>query len=187
MKSIGPGESSLLFLDVIKVLDKCKVPYAIIGAFAASFYGLVRASLDVDAVISVEGNENKLRKLLSSLEDKNFNVGFQRGDFTDPVRGVINIEDKVGNRVDLLIGIRGMKDDVYKRVVPEKFMKKLVKIVGLEDLIAMKIYAGSTKDIQDVIGVLQVSGERVNLPLLKKITLQYGKKELEKLNQLLSK
>ncbi len=76
MKAIGPGESSLLFLDVIKVLDKCKVPYAIIGAFAASFYGLVRASLDVDAVISVEGNENKLRKLLSSLEDKKFNVGF---------------------------------------------------------------------------------------------------------------
>ena len=46
MKINGPGESSLLLLKVIKVLEKFKIPYAIVGAFAVSFYGLVRASLD---------------------------------------------------------------------------------------------------------------------------------------------
>ena len=42
MKINGPGESSLLLLKVIKVLEKIKIPYAIVGAFAVSFYGLVR-------------------------------------------------------------------------------------------------------------------------------------------------
>ena len=52
MKANGPGESSLLLLDVIKQLDVCAVPYLVVGAFAASFYGAVRASLDADSVIS---------------------------------------------------------------------------------------------------------------------------------------
>jgi len=49
----GPGESSLLLLKVIKGLCKENISYVIVGAFAASFYGIVRASLDADAVISV--------------------------------------------------------------------------------------------------------------------------------------
>ena len=53
MRTTRPGESVLLLLDVIDVLNQHKVPYAIIGAFAASFYGAVRASIDADAVISV--------------------------------------------------------------------------------------------------------------------------------------
>ena len=59
MKINGPGESPLLLLNVIKLLDKFDIPYAIVGAFAASFYGLVRASLDADAVISVEKKKKK--------------------------------------------------------------------------------------------------------------------------------
>ncbi len=37
MRTNSPGQSVLLLLDVIQILNKLKVPYAIIGAFAASF------------------------------------------------------------------------------------------------------------------------------------------------------
>ena len=49
MKINGPGESTILLLKIIKLLNKLNFPYAVIGAFAASFYGHVRASLDADA------------------------------------------------------------------------------------------------------------------------------------------
>lgn len=185
MKITGPGESSLLLVNVIKILARYRIPYAVVGAFAVSFYGMVRASIDADALISTGRNDEKLTRFLSLLKKDGSKVEFHRGDSSDPVRGVINIEDKFQNRVDLLLGIRGMTDDVYDRVISTSFMKRTIKIIGVEDLIAMKVYAGSAKDIQDVIGIVQVSARRINRRLLKQLTGQYGKKELAKLGKIL--
>ena len=57
----------------------------------------------------------------------------------------------------------------------------------LEDFIAMKIFAGAPKDIQDVVGVLEISGERIDRDLLQKLTGQYGRKCAVKLQELLKK
>ena len=172
MKISGPGESSLLLLNVIKVLKTCRIPYAVVGAFAASFYGVVRASLDADAVISIEGGEDKLNRLLSALKKAAFKIELRRSDAEDPVRYVINITDGFGNRVDLLIGIRGMRQDVFDRLRTASFMKTTVKIIGIEDFVAMKIFAGGAKDIHDVLGVLQISRAKINMALLKQLTLR---------------
>ena len=175
MKISGPGESSLLLLKIVKLLNKLNISYAVVGAFAASFYGLVRASLDADAVISVGQNEQRFNQLLSSFKKAALKVKIRRGDFQDPIRCVINIEDKFQNRVDLLIGIRGMKQDAFHRVKKTSFLHVSIKIISMEDFIAMKIFAGSAKDIQDAIGVLSVSGQKIDLNFLKKLTAQYGK------------
>ena len=89
MKIKGPGESSLLLLKVIKILEKCRIPYVIVGAFAASFYGVVRASLDVDAVISVDKNNEKQNLLPALLKKIGLKVTLRRGDHKDPVLGVL--------------------------------------------------------------------------------------------------
>ena len=186
MRINGPGESSLLLLKVIKFLDNLKVPYVVVGAFAASFYGQIRASLDADAVISVKGQEKKLEQLVVILKKDGFKVEVRHGDAQDPVHGVVNIKDKFQNRVDLLTGIRGMKADVFDRLVTASFMDTKIKIISAEDFIAMKIFAGGTKDIEDVIGVLTVLNQnKVNIPLVRHLTLQYGKKELLRLEEIL--
>ena len=185
MKIRGPGQSSLLLLKVIKLLNKRRVPYAIVGAFAASFYGVVRASLDADAVISLGDDEEKLHPLLSALKKEGLKTVLTRGDSRDPVRCVINVEDKFKNRVDLLVGIRGMTEDAFGRVRTASFLRAKIKLIGIEDFIAMKIFAGGAKDIEDVLGALQVSPEKIDRPLLKHLTLHYGKKELIKLEEIL--
>ncbi len=185
MKINGPGESPLLLLNVIKLLNRLKIPYAVIGAFAASFYGVVRASLDVDAVISVKTHDEKMERLFTFLGKKNLKVSVRQGDAEDPVRGVVNIEDQFKNRVDLLTGIRGMPNDIYGRAVTSSFMGSSLCIVSIEDFIAMKIFAGSPKDILDVVGVLKISAKRIDLALLRQLTRLYGKKELERLEKLL--
>ena len=184
MKINGPGESSLLLLKVIKRLDQLKIPYAVIGAFAASFHGFVRASLDADAVISVEGHEKKLDELAASLKKDGFKIELRRGDAQDPIRSVVHIEDKFQNRVDLLTGIRGMNEDVFDRAVTASFVGAPIKIIGVEDFIAMKVFAGSPGDIQDVVGVLKAGAGKINLPLTRQLTLRYGKKELERLEKI---
>lgn len=182
----GPGESSLLLLKVIKKLNQHNIPYAIIGAFAASFYGQVRASLDADALISVEGRKENLDQLLISLKKGGFKVALRHGDSQDPIRSVVNIEDKFQNRVDLLTGIRGVAEDVFKRVLKASFMGSRVTMIGIEDFIAMKIFAGSPKDIHDVIGVLKVSAKKIDLKLLRQLALRFGKIERDKLEKILN-
>jgi hypothetical protein len=54
-----------------------------------------------------------------------------------------------------------------------------IKIVCVEDFIAMKIFAGGPRDIEDVQGVLEVSFEKIDFISLRKITKNYGKKELK--------
>lgn len=176
----------MLLLDVIDVLSEFKIPYAIIGAFAASFYGVVRASLDADAVISLK-DKGDVERLCSAFCKKKLKVDYRQGDFKDPVKAVISIRDKFQNRVDLLTGIHGMKSDVFARLKTAKFMKCRVKIVGPEDFVAMKIFAGSPRDIQDALGVLDVSEERINRPLLKRLTAGYGSRCTKTLQAILEK
>ncbi len=62
---------------------------------AASVHGVVRASVDADAIISVA--IPKLRDLQ------------QRCDPDDPIAAVLALTDEHTNRVDLLTGLRGLE------------------------------------------------------------------------------
>ena len=78
-----------------------------------------------------------------------------------------------------------MKASVFERVQKTKFMGSPIQVVGPEDLIAMKIFAGSPKDIQDVVGILDVSANKIDLALLGKLTADYGPSCRKTLNKLL--
>lgn len=183
MRTTAYGQSTLLLLDVIEFLNKRNIAYAIIGAFAASFYGVVRASLDADAVISILSKD--VNGLCSNLKDLGLSVSYRIGDGEDPIAGVINVEDRFSNRVDLLMGIRGMRQEAFTRCQEAQFMGIAIRIVSVEDFIALKIFAGSPKDIGDIMGVLDISGEKINLTALKEITAQFGAECLEKLQTIL--
>jgi len=184
MRTSNAGQSTLLLLDVIEFLNKRGVAYAIIGAFAASFYGVIRASLDADAVISILSPEDTA-DLCLKLRFLGLNVVHRKGDRDDPIAGVINIEDRFLNRVDLLMGIRGMKHETFLRCQQAQFLGISIKLVSIEDFIALKIFAGSPKDIGDVMGVMEVSGEKINTDSLKDIVSQYGADCLKKLQVIL--
>lgn len=181
----GPGESALLLLEVINTLNNLKIPYAVIGAFAASFYGVVRASIDADAMISLKTNKQNIEKLLSKLKKDGLEVTQRHGDICDPIASVINIVDKFHNRVDLLMGIKGLGEDVFLRIHDSLFMGEKIQVIGIEDFIVMKIFAGSSKDINDVEGVFKISLKKINLTLLKNLATQYDQNVLNKLESLL--
>ena len=83
MRTSGAGQSALLLLDVVDLLTSENINYALIGAMAASAHGVVRASLDADAVLSLAEQE------LGDLERKCKSAGFltelRHGDEDDPI------------------------------------------------------------------------------------------------------
>lgn len=185
MKAKGPGQSALLLLDVVNILNKRRIPYAVIGAFAASFHGVVRASMDADALISLPSGQTEVQALIHELHDVGLKTAYRRGDTNDPVGGVINAEDRWKNRVDLLTRIRGMGDDVFSRAIDTTFMGARLRLISVEDFVAMKVFAGGPKDLHDAAAVLSVSHDRIDRRLLRALVRNYGKSALRTLESLL--
>ena len=80
-----------------------------------------------------------------------------------------------------------MSFEAPSRAVSANLLEKDVRIIGAEDLIAMKLFAGGGQDLEDVRNVLDVSGDKLDIPLLKKLTRRYGVEEARALASLLKK
>jgi hypothetical protein len=58
----------MLVLELVKRLEVEKIPYALVGGYALAFHGIVRATIDVDFVISLkEEHLIKAENVLSAL------------------------------------------------------------------------------------------------------------------------
>jgi len=108
------------------------------------------------------------------LEDAGYQTTLSLGDVEDPISAVIEIEDRYENQMDLLLGIRGLDPDASQRSVPATLLGAPVRMMGAEDLVAMKLFAGGPQDIEDVKGILQVSGERLDRDLLRTLARRFG-------------
>lgn len=172
-------------MDVIDVLDRLQVSYAIVGAIAAAYHGAVRASRDADAVISLPATDIPL--LAENLRASGRQVLVSKGDEDDPICQVLVLTDFHDNTVDLLWGIRGMDKGVMDRRRTSSLLGSVVNLIGPEDFIAMKLFVGGPKDLGDVQGVVEISGETLDVPLLKKVVRNYGAEEATALTELLKR
>lgn len=183
MRTRRSGESALLLLDAVELLAREKIGYAVIGAMAASVHGVVRASVDADAVLSLTVRE------LSPLEKKfqvaGFRTELRRGDAEDPIPGLLALNDSFGNRVDLLAGLRGLEDAAFTRAIEVPFQGGELRIIGREDFIAMKLFANGPQDLADARHALALSRESLDIALLRRLATRYGRTTLDALEQLL--
>ena len=185
MRTTGPAQPAELLLDVVDLLMDFSVRYAVIGAFAVSYFGVPRATADADTVIWLSGAGKSEQDLKDGLHAAGYDAQLKRGDIDDPISGAIIVKDRHGNRVDLLLGVRGMDPEAVSRCVDASLLDSSVRIISAEDLIAMKIFAGGPQDLEDVRGILQVSQQLLNLELLRNLTRRYGRDSAHKLAGLL--
>ena len=84
------------------------------------------------------------------------------------------MSDEFGNRVDLLVGLRGVESEAFVRAIVVPFQNQEMKIIGREDLIAMKIFAGGPQDMVDAKNLIAVGTGALNLSLLRRLAKRYG-------------
>lgn len=183
MKTSRAGQSALLLLDAVTVLTARKIPYAVIGAMAASVHGLVRASMDADAVLSLTIQETPA--LEREFRAAGFQTELRKGDPGDPISAVLSLTDAYNNRVDLLVGIRGLDPAAFSRTVELLFQGAALRVVGLEDFVAMKIFAGGPQDLADARAAVSAAGGHLNQPLAKQLARRFGPDVLAILEKLL--
>ena len=86
----------------------------------------------------------------------------------------------------MILGIRGMDPQAAERCITTTVLGFSVRIIAVEDLIAMKVFAGGIQDLEDVRGILQVSANHSDLKLLKAVTHRYGIEVARALDAILS-
>jgi predicted nucleotidyltransferase len=160
-------------LDVAERLEARGVRYAVIGAMAAAVHGVVRASLDADAVVALGVRE--AQDLRQALVDAGFTTTLRVGDPDDPIPALLAVTDSFGNRVDLLVGLRGMDPGVHDRTRPVALMGSLLQVVGREDFVAMKAFAAGPLDLADARAVLATYRESIDLELLRRLAQRFGR------------
>jgi hypothetical protein len=184
MRAEAPGQSALLMLDVIDVLDSRGVGYAVIGAMAAALHGLVRASLDADLVVSLRSRESAPLKV--AFDEIGLSTDLRVGDPDDPIPALLEVTDTHGNRVDLLFGLRGLDPGLFERVILVGLFGESIQIVGREDFIAMKVFAGGPQDLNDARAAIALDPATLDLELLRALAARFGRETASGLEALLA-
>jgi hypothetical protein len=179
-----PGQSALLFIDVVELLNREQIDYLVIGAFALSVHGTVRASVDVDALLHL--SYARIKKLSTAFEAAQFRVTLNRGDDEDPIPSMLILTDAHGNRVDLLGGLRHLDPQIFTRAVEVPFRGVNLRIVGREDFIAMKCFAGGPQDLVDARAAFEGTQSPLDLDLLRAVTRRFGRHAADRLENLLN-
>jgi predicted nucleotidyltransferase len=184
MRTQRAGQSALLLLDAVEILEREKVNYAVVGAFALSAHGVVRASTDVDALLFT--TLKRLANLRTRFNGAGFETEFRRGDTDDPIPAMLILRDRHSNQVDLLGGLRGIDPAFLSRTVEVPFMGVNLRIVGREDFIAMKCFAGGPQDVLDAQSAYRSAQGPVDLDLLRAVTRRFGREAADKLEDVLA-
>lgn len=144
---------------VHELLKKHGVEAALIGAMACAVYGYSRATEDVDLAVHADPFQ-ELPGVVRALADAGLTVGFDKPDARDPLGGVITITGvdfdpvQVVNFYNPLTGTENPGSEAIRTSHPVKGGRS-IRVVGLPHLVALKLYAGGTKDRLDVIELLE--------------------------------
>lgn len=143
--------------DVVGLLQSRGVPHALIGAAAMSGLGVVRASDDLDLLVTDAAVLED--EFWEPLARGGTRVDVRRGDDADPLAGVVRLATGGGAPVDVVVGKRPWQRDVVARARPIRLGAVDVPLVGAADLVLLKLFAGGPQDAADV-GLILAAGDR---------------------------
>jgi hypothetical protein len=131
--------------ELVERLRQAEIRFAVIGAAAMAARGFPRQTLDFDLLTT--DTAVLAAKLWSDVPA----AAVRRGDFDDPLAGVVRL---VEPRVDIVVGRERWKGDVVARSTEMHLGDLILPVAALPDLIALKLDAGGYRDRTDVLMML---------------------------------
>lgn len=136
------------FEELLKLFNKNKVRYCIVGAYAVAFYAEPRYTKDMD--IFVEPDKDNARKIIKSLTEFGFkNLTLEEKDLIR--KGKIIQLGYEPVRIDLITSIEGCNfNEVWKNRAVGTYGKQKVLFIGFKELIKNKKKSGRKQDSVDI-------------------------------------
>lgn len=145
-------------IEILKVLNKHKVNYAIAGGVAVVMYGYVRVTNDLDII--VDFSQKNVKKLINALSEINFKpkAPINPLDLAKEEKRKEWIEEKNAKVISfqnpkeifLQIDVFILNDLFSFKTENKKINNLTVKVVSLDDLIRMKKEAARPLDLIDI-------------------------------------
>lgn len=92
------------------------------------------------------------------------------GDADDPISALLSVTDAHRNRGDLVIGLRGLDPGAFSRAQEVNLNGQPLRVIGREDFIATKAFAGSALDLSDARQAIAVDRNSLDLELLRRLS-----------------
>ena len=154
---------------ILEALVEAEVEFLLIGGVAVGFHGYVRATKDVDVVPSPDPeNLARLSKVLTTLDAEVEGADdFAEGELPDPLDPAVLalggnwvLRTRLG-RFDVMqwIGDGALWERLSPGAVATQIGDLAVRVVGYEDLVALKRQAGRPEDLADLLRLSQARGE----------------------------
>lgn len=169
--------SAEVFREITVALDQAHIPYMVVGSFASNLYGTGRGTQDIDLVISAR--PDRIQVLLSLLSPARYYFDLDDALAACRRRDMFNILDmERGWKIDLIFE----KPSPYHQQAFQRRIVAQIEQVPLfaataEDTIISKLewakMGESSRQIEDVAGILKVSG-----PLLDRLYVEKWVAEL---------
>jgi len=141
----------------------------LIGGVANVFFGVPRATVDVDITIKVD--ESHLGSFVNDLVLTFKPYPPDPVSFVKETR-VLPVKTSSGIRVDIIFGQLPYEDDAIARAHNKQVGKEQVKVCSPEDLIIHKIISERAKDREDVEGIINTQRDRLDRAYLDPIVKQ---------------
>lgn len=135
------------FEEFIRLLNRHKVKYLIVGAYAVAFHAQPRNTGDIDFFIKQEReNAGRLIKVLKDFGFKSLNL--KEEDFLKP-EYVVQLGYEP-NRIDIVSSIDGVLfSNAYRSKVQGRFGREKAWFISFDDLLKNKQSIGRKRDEAD--------------------------------------
>jgi len=138
----------------LRLLNKYKVRYCIVGAFAVAFYAIPRYTKDID--ILIEPSRLNAERMLNALKEFGFgSMGLSIEDFAK--EGMIIQLGYEPVRIDIVTSINGCSfEKVWRNRRRGRYGRAMVNFIGLNELIENKRAASRKQDMMDIEILLKI-------------------------------
>lgn len=156
------------------VFQRLQIRFALGGALANNYWGIVRATLDVDCLIALPAI--KYQMLADELNAVGCLLRENREQYVPltVVQMLEQVEQRRlveclldGARVELFVPAVPLQEELLRRALPIQVRGSDISITTPEDLILLKLVFHRPKDLQDVRGILWVQRGKLDLDYMK--------------------
>ena len=131
-----------------------------VGAVAVAIWGKVRASQDIDVLLDIP--EERLPIFVDALEHRGFVVSLE--DLLDARRDHSHVTIRDPRTLDHWIDAKFVATDDERAQIraAEKVGPDHLPVSAPEETVAYKLLFGSPRDLEDALGILEVSGDKMD-------------------------
>jgi len=166
------GQRDIL-LTVAKNLNKYHIPYLLTGSFAVSYYGIPRATHDIDFVIEID--KENLDRLNVCLKRLNKDYLFDELDLKNPQESSFQFNifhPETGIKVDFwMVKKDEFEESKFKRKKEIVIGSQKISLISPEDLILNKLLWNkkiiSERHAKDCEGILKIQESKLDYDYLK--------------------